>query len=132
MKEKSIMKDFLDISGQWEVFLDPEDQGLSQQWCQGEYFKDKEGIPINLPGSLEQAGIGDPVTAETQWVGSQFGTEFAEDPLYAPYRKQEGFRFPYWLQPQTRYLGAAWYVKHVDLPKIDRLDHWQLFLERPH
>ena len=126
------MMDILDLSGQWQVFLDPEDQGIAKKWYQSENLQSMKGLNITLPGSLEQAGIGDPVTNQTHWIGSQFGTEFTEDPLYAPYRGNDSFRFPYWLQPETRFLGPAWYGKWITLPKQEGLHHWQLVLERPH
>jgi hypothetical protein len=125
------MSDTMDLSGSWQVFLDQEDRGLDQRWYEVVNLEGRDAYAIELPGSLELAGIGDPVTAETAWVGSQFGDEFAKDPLYEPYRKIDAFRFPYWLQPETRYIGPAWYRKHVTLPK-HRDSVWQLVLERPH
>lgn len=125
------MRNTIDLSGSWEVFLDRDDQGIKQRWYEIEHLKGRKAYTIDLPGSLELAGIGDPVTAETVWVGSQFGDEFATDPLYEPYRKADAFRFPYWLQPETRYIGSAWYVKHITLP-IQEDSLWQLLLERPH
>ncbi|MGH0053341.1 MAG: sugar-binding domain-containing protein, partial [Sphaerochaetaceae bacterium] len=125
------MTDRVDLRGQWQVFLDPEDIGLNEQWFLPQQLAGRQAQILNLPGSLEQAGIGDTITSRTEWVGSQFGTEFVDDPLYAPYRKDDDFRFPYWLQPETRYVGPAWYVKHITLPEAE-VDHWQLILERPH
>jgi len=125
------MRETIDLSGSWQVFLDTKDQGLADRWYEIENLKGREAYTLQLPGSLELAGIGDPVTGGTAWVGSQFGEEFVKDPLYAPYREADAFRFPYWLQPETRFVGPAWYVKHLTLPHpIDSL--WQLVLERPH
>jgi len=124
------MTDFLDLAGTWQVFLDPEDRGLAEQWNLPGHLDGKQNYDLHLPGSLEIAGIGFPVTCATEWVGSQFGTEFTADPLYERYRTAALFRFPYWLQPETRYVGPAWYVRTFVLPKGD--DHWELILERPH
>ncbi len=126
------MIDVLDLSGHWQVFLDPQDHGMDQKWYLDPPWEEQEHYTITLPGSLEQAGIGKSVTSKTVWIGSQFGTEFEQDPLYTPYHADGVFRFPYWLQPQTRYVGPAWYVKTVKLQASAFIHHWQLELERPH
>ena len=121
----------IELNGQWQVYLDTEDKGLSEKWYEPATLMDRHGLPISLPGSLELAGIGNPVNSKTEWVGSRFGDEFVKDSLYEPYRKDEAFRFPYWLQPETRFIGPAWYVKHITLPVCDGT-LWKLVLERPH
>jgi hypothetical protein len=125
------MREKIDLRGQWQVFLDEEDRGLSEKWFEPASLVGKHAHPITLPGSLELSGIGSPVTSKTEWVGSQFGNEFIQDPLYEPYRQDDAFRFPYWLQPETRFIGPAWYVKHITIPKHNN-NSWQLVLERPH
>ncbi|WP_319563033.1 sugar-binding domain-containing protein [Marispirochaeta sp.] len=121
----------IDLHGQWQVFLDAEDRGNAEKWYEPASLAGKHAHPISFPGSLELAGIGNPVTSKTDWVGSRFGDEFLKDPLYEPYRADDDFRFPYWLQPETRFTGSAWYVKHITIPKHDT-SSWQLVLERPH
>lgn len=125
------MREKIDLRGQWQVFLDEEDRGLSEKWFEPASLVGKHAHPITLPGSLELSGIGSPVTSKTEWVGSQFGNEFIQDPLYEPYRQDDAFRFPYWLQPETRFIGPAWYVKLITIPKHNN-NSWQLVLERPH
>ncbi|WP_372808705.1 sugar-binding domain-containing protein, partial [Pontiella sp.] len=91
----------LDLSGEWSVRLDPRDVGEKQQW-----FKAVEGRPIHLPGIVSEAGLGDPLALE-------------------PALTKEVFSH---LHQNFRYVGAAWYVREIDLP-----DGWSdatLLLER--
>ena len=51
---------------------------------------------------------------------------------YAPYRRADNFKIPYWLQPNLYYAGVAWYQRDVTIP-----DSWagktiRLYLERCH
>ena len=94
----------IDISGEWRVTLEKADA----TWTM-----------IHLPGCTSEKGLGEPVSADTKWIGSQFGTEFKDDPLYAPYRTSENYKFPYWLQPETRFVGKAFYERDVVLPGAD-------------
>ncbi len=70
------MREKIDLRGQWQVFLDEEDRGLSEKWYEPDSLVGKHAHPITLPGSLELSGIGSPITSKTEWVGSQFGNEF--------------------------------------------------------
>ncbi|WP_320128593.1 glycoside hydrolase family 2 TIM barrel-domain containing protein [uncultured Sphaerochaeta sp.] len=120
----------INLSGTWKVILDQDDRGLEKKW------NEAQNLPfareLQLPGNLEENRIGDPVSSKTEWIGSQFGKEFTSDPLYEPYREDDHFLFPYWLQPETRYIGPAWYMRSIQLPSSDASKTWELSLERPH
>jgi hypothetical protein len=38
-------------------------------------------------------------------------------PYYAPFHDPENVRIPFWLQPEKKYTGAAWYRRLVNIPK---------------
>ncbi|HWS39134.1 MAG TPA: tetratricopeptide repeat protein, partial [Actinoplanes sp.] len=106
----------VDLAGTWRVTLDCDD---SEQ-------------PAELPGSLQEQGIGDPVTVDTPWTGLVVDRAFYTDPRYAPYREPGEVAVPFWLQPHTYYRGAATFRRTVDIPA-----HWHdrpvvLHLERVH
>ena len=116
----------LDLSGTWRFRLDPGDVGTRERW-----FAEELPQRVQLPGSLQAQGFGDPPGPDTPWTGGIREEEWSE-PRYAAYREAEGFKMPFWLQPERHYAGAAWFQREVTLP----LD-WQgkrivLFLERCH
>ncbi|MDR2916384.1 MAG: glycoside hydrolase family 2 [Tannerella sp.] len=80
----------IDLSGQWEVLLDSLDQGVSEQWYQ-KNFSD----PINLPGTLCDAGFGMPCSLE-------------------PVMEKEIFLN---LKRKYDYVGPAWYKREVFIPE---------------
>ncbi|MCF6358222.1 MAG: beta-glucuronidase, partial [Draconibacterium sp.] len=117
----------IDLSGEWQFQIDPEDIGVSEKW-----FENDLQETINLPGSMVENGKGFNINLQTQWTGGVKNTEWYNDPNYAPYHDPDNIRFPYWLQPDKKYTGAAWYSKTVIIPKNwDRKNVW-LNLERPH
>lgn len=127
---KNTERHTVDLSGDWELCLDPNDLGIGQRW-HTQLPPQKSGT-IFLPGCLQEHGFGEPPSINTEWIGSQFDQSFYEDPRYEKFREGEAFRFPYWLQPELRYTGAAWFSREVTIPA-----HWSnsriiLHLERPH
>lgn len=80
------------IAGEWTVTLDPERNGPA----------DNPSQPINLPGSLAEAGIG------TATTGSDFGV----------------------LTPTHKYIGVAWYEREIEIPRQWEGKRVDLFLER--
>lgn len=139
----------IDISGEWRVWLETADvagdsSGTSDGKCPRQSECPATITPngaeptwtmIHLPGCTSEKGLGEPVSAKTKWIGSQFGTEFNSDPLYEPYRTAENYKFPYWLQPETRFVGKAFYERDVVLPGAESCAEpcfYKLFLERCH
>ena len=117
----------IDLSGEWQFQMDPEDIGISEKW-----FETNLQETIQLPGSMVENGKGFDVTLETQWTGGVRNPEWYNDPNYAPYHDPNNIRFPYWLQPDKKYTGAAWYQKKVIIPENWIENTVWLNLERPH
>ncbi|ARN57855.1 sugar-binding domain-containing protein [Sedimentisphaera salicampi] len=137
----------IDLSGEWSFKIDRENVGVSEKW-----FKNDLPDEINLPGSMQEQGYGNNVTAKTGWIADSSGVgpmtdaEMGYDqveakskypswfthPMYAEYRQTDNLRYPYWLQPEKHYVGPAWYQKEINIP-----EQWQgrrvtLTLERCH
>ncbi|MDB4583372.1 beta-glucuronidase [Draconibacterium sp.] len=117
----------IDLSGEWQFQMDPEDIGLSEKWFEG-------NLPetVNLPGSMVENGKGFDISLQTEWTGGVRNPEWYKDPNYTPYHDDNNIRFPYWLQPDKKYTGAAWYSKKVVVPKGWAKKEVWLYLERPH
>lgn len=119
----------VDLACTWRVALDPHGRGLSENW----FARDLPSAQlIPLPGSLETQRLGDPVTPATAWTGSIFDKSWFTSPDYAAYREPGHVKVPFWLQPATRYLGAAWYQRSLELPAAWAGRRLVLSLERPH
>jgi hypothetical protein len=117
----------VDLSGEWHFQIDPEDQGEKRKW-----FETDLPETVKLPGSMVENGKGYEITLETQWTGGFRNRDWYKDPNYAPYHDPDNIRFPFWLQPEKKYTGAAWYQKKVVLTeKLEGRNVW-LKLERPH
>ena len=120
------------LNGAWRFRLDPGDEGIANGWW-------REQLPdtLRLPGSLQEQGFGDRVTAQTRWMANpvrkmkKYPSWFL-DPLYERYRQPDNLRFPYWLQPDRHYIGAAWYQRTVEIPEECSKKRCVLFLERCH
>lgn len=118
----------MDLSGEWELGLDPEDIGDQEGWA-------TQPLParIKLPGSLTEQGIGDEVGLHTR-----FTLDLPPEPAfytadtYAPYRRSGEVKFPYWLTPKKVFVGAAWYRRSVEVPLGASQGRVVLYLERPH
>jgi len=116
----------MDLSGTWQVALDPNGVGASQAW-----FAHDLARTIRVPGSLQEQDYGDRPDARTQWT-SGIGMALLRDPRFSEYVNADDFQCPFWLTPDRHYVGRAWYQRRVTLP-----DAWQgqritLTLERPH
>lgn len=117
----------IDLSGEWQFQMDPEDRGIDERW-----FEKSLPETIVLPGSMAGNGKGNDITLQTKWTGGIKNPDWYKDPNYAPYVDTANVRFPFWLQPEKEYTGAAWYQKEISIP-----DDWKektvlLTLERPH
>ncbi len=115
------------LDGSWRFQLDREDAGQAEAW-----FKRTLSDTVRLPGDLSEQGIGDPVTAETKWIGGIIDKSWFTAPGFAEYRKPGNVKVPFWLQPERYYAGAAWYQRDVDIPAEWEHRRVVLFLERPH
>ncbi|MBI4582966.1 MAG: discoidin domain-containing protein, partial [Planctomycetes bacterium] len=117
----------IDLDGDWAFQLDPRDEGIQEQ-----FFNRKLEGRLRLPGSLQEQGFGNEVSAETPWIGDIADRSWFTDPRYEPYRRPGQVKVPFWLQPEKHYAGAAWYQKEVMVPESWRGRRVTLFLERPH
>lgn len=119
----------LDLAGSWACRLDPGGVGELEQWFRGPL---ETTTAVDLPGSLQEQGIGDAITLETPWTGSIADTSFLDDDRYAPYREPGTISIPFWLQPRVYYRGAAWYQREVEIPEDWSERTVTLGLERVH
>ena len=117
----------LDLAGTWRFQLDRGNVGATERW-----FARSLTATIELPGSLPERGIGDPVTAETRWTGGIFDRSYFTAPEYAPYREPGNVKVPFWLQPERYYVGAAWFQRDLAIPAAWAGRRMVLALERPH
>jgi hypothetical protein len=102
---------FIDLSGEWQFQMDPQDQGI-ENGC----FSNNLLESIKLPGSMVENGKGYDITFDTQWTGRIYNRDWKNDPKFAPYIDSANVRFPFWLQPEKKYTGAAWYRKEISVP----------------
>lgn len=117
------------LDGTWSVRLDRSASGERQRWFTAPLA---EPLSLQLPGSLQSAGLGDPVGTDTPWTGSIFDRSFYDSPAYAEYRKPDSYSVPFWLQPDTYYMGQAWYQRDITIPEDWRGSRVVLELERAH
>lgn len=117
----------IDLSGQWQFRMDPNDLGESEMW-----FNEDFAEAVQLPGSMDTNGKGEPITMETTWTGGIQDPDWHTRPHYAPFHDPENVRMPFWLQPEKKYYGAAWYRKLVNIPESWIGSPVFLHLERPH
>lgn len=117
----------IDLSGEWQFQTDPADRGINERW-----FEKNLPETIVLPGSMTENGKGNDITLQTEWTGGIKNPEWYKDPNYAPYVDSANVRFPFWLQPEKEYVGAAWYRKEISIPAGWKKKAVLLTLERPH
>jgi hypothetical protein len=115
------------LSGNWTYRLDPNNIGLKENW-QNLKFNDT----IELPSSLRDKGIGNTPTLITEWTGSIYDSTWFFNPAMEKYRKGDNLKFPFWLTPNKRYVGAVWYQKEILIPENWTNKNLALSLERPH
>jgi len=118
----------IDLSGNWRFAMDREDVGIEQNWFSQALPGDDS---ILLPGSMQERGFGDNPGLDTEWIGG-IRRDVWDHPKYAPYRTEDNFKMPFWLQPEKYYKGAAWYQMQVDIPEDWQGKRIVLSLERPH
>jgi len=118
---------YIDLSGEWTVNLDRDDAGVNELWYSTRFTE-----TVTLPGSLAENGMGDEISLNTVWTGQIVDSSWHTEEKYAPYREEGNIKIPFWLQPEHKYLGAAWFQKEVMIPKNWSDKHIVLHLERPH
>ncbi|GAA1581709.1 DUF5107 domain-containing protein [Actinoplanes couchii] len=123
-------KTAMDLAGRWRAALDRDGTGEHERWYTTAPWPDP--ADIDLPGSVQEQGLGDPVTMDTPWTGQVVDPAFYTDDRYAPYREPGAVSVPFWLQPHTYYRGAAWFQRTVDIPAGWRDRTIVLHLERVH
>ena len=118
----------VDLSGQWNFRMDSLDQGEVEQW-----YLDKLDETITLPGSMVENGKGNPVDLKTHWTGNMWNDSlWYKSPKYANYRKPDNLKVSFWLTPERKYHGAAWYQKNIIIPEDWQDKNILLELERAH
>ncbi|WP_308991093.1 sugar-binding domain-containing protein [Mariniflexile litorale] len=117
----------ISLSDNWEYRLDSANVGIEKKW-----FLEKFDKTLQLPGSLRDNDIGKVPTLKTEWTGSIYDSTWFFNPTMKKYRREGDLKFPFWLTPTKRYVGAAWYQKEVDIPEDWENKSISLFLERPH
>lgn len=117
------------LAGEWRVRLDRACAGEREGWFAAPLAG---AVPITLPGSLQQARLGDPAGPDTAWTGSIFDRSFFTAPEYLAYRTPENFKLPFWLQPDTCYAGRAWYQREIEIPHAWAGLRVEIELERTH
>lgn len=120
-------KNQMDLSGTWQFRMDPNDAGETGKW-----FNTVPDETVHLPGDMAGNGKGYDINLQTQWTGGIQNPDWFLDPAYAPFLDTGNVRFPFWLQPDKKYTGAAWYSRTVDIPNDWKGKKVHLFLERPH
>lgn len=91
---------YLDLAGKWKIELTA-DSGVQT----GE---------ITLPGSLQGAGYGNPVTLDTPWVSGLHDAFWYEQ---EPFKKGDGeeCRVPFLCQPVRHFIGEAVYEREIQI-----------------
>ncbi len=103
-------EDTFDLSGEWRLRLDAEDEGLSANW---------PGAPlvgsdrIRLPNTTDLAGFGFPLDTHTMLHAAPFPVTTRFPGVKEPVRADEhGY-----LVRRHLFVGPAWYEREVEIPK---------------
>lgn len=125
--QSSIPEQKIDLAGEWQFMIDPDDKGATEQW----YLQALPEV-VALPGSMAINHKGYDVDINTIWTGQVVDSSFFKYEKYARYRDPANFKVPFWLQPVKHYVGAAWYKREVCIPENWEGSYVELFLERCH
>ena len=117
----------LNLAGEWRFALDRDDAGIREQW----FLRDLDGR-IRMPAALQERGYGDEVSAHTDWTATLYDKLWYLKPQYRKYVQPGNVKIPFFLQPDRRYVGAAWYQREIDVPAAWAGRRVALTLERPH
>ena len=117
----------IDLTGEWNLQIDKENKGLT-----------KNGTPVLLttkstcPVLCRKKLKGERPSLQTQWTGSLYDSSFYYNPELEMFRRTGNIKFPFFLTPERRYVGAAWYKREIHIPSSWKGKRVMLFLERPH
>lgn len=98
------MQNNISLAGQWTVKLDSLNVGKQENWASTKF----EGTPINLPGTLDDAGIGKANTLKPELNNYVLSN----------------------LARKHQYIGKAWYQREIDIPSDWEDKEIKLTLER--
>lgn len=102
-----IPEEAIDLSGKWSVQFKVSDKQ--------KYWSESANISmIELPGSLQEQGLGNDVDEHTKWVGQLKDTSWLPN---SGKQKDGSFRVASWLQPKKHYVGPAWCRRYVTIPE---------------
>jgi len=118
---------YIDLSGEWNIYLDRDNLGFTKLRNNASFTE-----TVTLPGSLVENGLGDEISMSTHWTGQIVDSSWHNAEKYAPYREEGNIKIPFWLQPELKFLGAAWFQKEVVIPENWSNKNIVLHLERPH
>ena len=123
--------DTISLSGKWSFSLDKGDVGKEQKW-----YLQQLSDTVFLPGSLQEQGYGEKITAETQLSGSESISDryinWKNNPANAKWVQEENFKLPWTWMPERMYVGVAWVQKEIVIPKKWENQSVILTLERAH
>ncbi len=117
----------IDLKGTWRVALDRDDVGVDEEW-----FTRELSDPVELPGALRDSGYGDEITARTEWMSSLHDPYWYLRKEYKKYTEPGNVKVPFWLQPERKYTGVAWYQKDIMIPDSWRGRRAVVSFERVH
>lgn len=108
----------IDLAGEWLVSLEKNEHERSEP--------DPSGGRITLPGCLQGAGYGYPVTYDTEWVSSLHNPFWYEREEYK-YAQEQGCKVPFLSQPHRHFVGVARYERNFCVAEPDT--EWILHME---
>ena len=117
----------IDLAGTWRLALDREDAGVDESW-----FERELSDPIELPGALRDSGYGDAITAQTQWMSRLHDRYWYLRKEFKAYAQPGNVKVPFWLQPERKYTGVAWYQREITIPETWRGRRSVVSFERAH
>ncbi|WOO40629.1 discoidin domain-containing protein [Rubellicoccus peritrichatus] len=114
------------LDGTWNLRLEHGYQD-GQGWFEASDYGDK----IDLPGAVQNAGFGEEVRADTWWTGASGEALYKAD-KYEKYRQPGNIKVPFFLQPERRFFGHAWYQQDISFEDAPKDKDLILTLERTH
>jgi len=121
----------IDLSGRWELQLDPRDQGIAEHWWSSPSKDALFDDTIRLPDTTSQARIGNPLSLKPvlpkcppEHFNPQKGLMFDRDQSALTNSSLAH------LYQQFAYIGPAWYRRSVEIPKSLAGRDMELMLER--
>ncbi|WP_147676485.1 sugar-binding domain-containing protein [Algibacter pacificus] len=122
-------QDKLNLVGEWQIKLDPNNIGIQQQWFNEKSFPNT----LTLPGCIQEQGYGEIPSPKTiWWDGKTLGGWFKSRPWVKEYNKAGNFKTQAFLVPDRYYIGATWFIKEIEIPQDWDNEAVNLFLERCH